>query len=268
MKSIRTRHRIRETHHVPCRVGLVVAATVLAQDGPTGSFFEANEEAIVHTYRADMERQGRTSSLPVAVSFAAFVEYEKATSAEDHRRRDELERRGEVFPVESGTRCRVIRGGGMSVGPIVRTAQEIRLLNGRHKGQSGWIVAKHLRKRSRIRVEPPERFTDENWDTPRPLALALQAQDKVVYRELLAARDKAMAAARALPRGERQRQAATWSSAASDRSYWIAMISTRRPPCGSSNGADRATGRPRILMARFRKEEPESGLACPGVRCF
>ncbi len=51
----------------------------------------------------------------------------------------------------------------------------------------------------------PERYTDENRDTPRPLALAFQAQDKVIYRELMAAREKAMNAAKALPRGDRQR---------------------------------------------------------------
>ena len=93
---------------------------------------------------------------------------------------------------------------GCRVGPIVRTAQEIRLLNGPQKGKGGWIVAKHLRRYSRIKVEPPERYTDENWDTPRPLALAFQAQDKVVYRELLAALNQSMTAAKALPRGERQ----------------------------------------------------------------
>ncbi len=185
---------------------LIVAFTILAQGGPTDSFFNEKEQAIVYTYRAEMERKGQISRLPIAASFAAFADYEKAAYAEDRRRCDELERRGDVFWVESGTRCQVVRGGGMSVGPIVRTAQEIRLLNGRQKGKSGWIVAKHLRRDSRIKVEPPERYTDENWDTPRPLALAFLAQDKVVYRELLAAQDKAMAAAKALPRGDRQRQ--------------------------------------------------------------
>src|SRR5271155_1776277 len=151
---------------------LVVAFTVLAQGGPTDSFFREKEEAIVYTYRAAMERKGQISRLPVAASFAAFADYEKATYAEDRQRCHELERRGDVFWVESGTRCQVVRGGGMSVGPIVRTAQEIRLLNGHQKGKSGWIVAKHLRRYARIKVEPPERYTDENWDTPRPLALA------------------------------------------------------------------------------------------------
>ena len=187
-------------------VALVVAFTFLAQGGPTESFFRENEEAIVYTYRAEMERKGLISRLPVAASFTAFAEYEKANHDEDRQRCIELERLGDVFWVESGTRCQVVRGGGMSVGPIVRTAQEIRLLNGQQKGRSGWIVAKYLRKYSRIKVEPPERYTDETWDTPRPLALAFQAQDKVVYRELLAARDKAMTAAKVLPRGDRQRQ--------------------------------------------------------------
>jgi hypothetical protein len=185
---------------------LFVAVMVLAQTGPTDSFLRENDEAIIYTYRAEVERKGRISKLPVAASFAAFVDYEKASYAEDRQRCNELERRGDVFWVESGTRCQVIRGGGMSVGPIVRTAQEVRLLNGHHKGKTGWIVAKHLRRYSRIKVEPPGRYTDETWDTPRPLALAFQAQDKVIYRELLAAREKAMTAAKALPRGDRQRQ--------------------------------------------------------------
>jgi hypothetical protein len=184
----------------------VVGVAVLAQGGPTDSFFGEREEVIVYFYQAELERQGRIGRLPVAASFAAFVDYGKAAYAEDRQRCDELESRGDVFLIESGTRCQVVRGGGMSVGPIVRTAQEIRLLNGQHKGRSGWIVAKYLRRSPRIRVEPPERYTDENWDTPRPLALAIQAQDKVVYRELLAARDKAKRAAEAVPSRARQRQ--------------------------------------------------------------
>ena len=185
---------------------LIFAATVLAQRGPTDSIFRENEEAVVYSYSAELDRKGRTSSLPVATSFAAFVDYEKAAAANDHERCDEMEKRGDVLRVESGTRCQVGRGGGMSVGPVVRFAQEIRLMNGQHKGKSGWIVAKQVRGNSRILVEPPERYTDANRDTPRPLALAFQAQDKVVYRELLAARHKAMAAAKGLPKGARQRR--------------------------------------------------------------
>jgi hypothetical protein len=185
---------------------LFVVVTALAESGPTETFFRENDEAIVYTYQAEVERKGAISILPVASSFVAFVEYEKAAYAKDRRHCDEMEKRGDIFSVESGTRCQVVREGGMSVGPIVRSAQEIRLLNGHYKGKSGWIVAKHLRKYSRIKIEPPERYTDENWDTPRPLALAFQAQDKVVYRELRAAQDKASAAARALPKGNRQRQ--------------------------------------------------------------
>jgi hypothetical protein len=40
----------------------------------------------------------------------------------------------------------------------------------------------------------------------RPLALALQAQDKVIFRELLAARAKAMAGTPSKSHGDRQRQ--------------------------------------------------------------
>lgn len=185
---------------------LVVAVTFVSQNGFADSAFKEKEEAVVYAYRADMERKRQIGRLPDAATFAAFVDYEKAIFAGDKQRCDELERRGDIFWIESGTRCRVLRGGGMSVGPIVRTAQEIYLLNGQEKGKSGWIVAKHLRRHSRIRVEPPEPYTEENWDTPRPLALAFQAQDKVVYRELLAAREKANIAAAALPRGVRQRQ--------------------------------------------------------------
>ena len=185
---------------------LLVAVTVVSQNGSADSVFKEKEEAVVYTYRVDMEQKRQVSRLPVAASFAAFVDYEKAIFAEDHQRCDELERRGDIFWIESGTRCQVLRGGGMSVGPIVRTAQEIHLLNGHQKGKSGWIVAKHLRRHSRIRVEPPEPYTEKNWDTPSPLALAYQAQDKVVYRELLAARDKGNIAAAALARGVRQRQ--------------------------------------------------------------
>ena len=63
---------------------------------------------------------------------------------------------------------------------------------------------------------PPPAFADQGGTAgaihrgelgyPPPLALAFQAQDKVVYRELLAAREKANIAAAALPRGVRQRQ--------------------------------------------------------------
>jgi hypothetical protein len=184
---------------------LVIVIAVLAQGVTTESFFRENEEAVVYTYRPDMDRKGLTSKVPVAASFASFVDYEKAASAGDMERCRELERRGDVFWVESGTRCRVIRGGGMAVGSIVRSSREIRLVRGQQQVRNGCIDAKHLRPYSRIRVEPPVRYTDENQDSPRPLALALQAQDKVAYRELIAARDKAMNAAEALPRSNRQR---------------------------------------------------------------
>ena len=147
---------------------LIIAVTVLAQGGGTDSFFREKEEAVIYTYRAEMERKGLISKVPVAGSFASFVDYEKAAYAGDRQRCNELERRGDVFWVESGTRCLVIRGGGMSVGPIVRTAQEIRLLKGQQEVRNGWIEAKHLRRYSRIKVEPPERYTDDNRDTPRP----------------------------------------------------------------------------------------------------
>jgi hypothetical protein len=184
---------------------LILMATVVAQGGGTDSFFREGEEAIVYTYRVEAEREGRISRVLAVASFAVFVEYQKAAHAADLPRCRELERRGDVYWVEGGTRCRVIRGGGMSVGPIVRTAQEVRLLNGAHKGRGGWVEASHLRPRMHIRVQPPEPTTDENWDTPRPLALAFQAQDKVIYRELLDARAKAMAAARAASSRERRR---------------------------------------------------------------
>ncbi len=103
--------------------GLVVAFTVLAQGVPTESLFRENEEAIVYTYRAEMERKGQISRLPVAAFFASFVNYEKATFAEDRLLSKEMESRGEVFSVESGTRCQVIQSGGMSVGPIVRSTK-------------------------------------------------------------------------------------------------------------------------------------------------
>jgi hypothetical protein len=185
---------------------LIVVTTVLAHGGVTDSFFRENEEAIVYTYRAESERKGQISPVPAAASFAAFVDYQKAIYAKDLPRCHEMERRGHVYWVESGTRCQVIRGGGMSVGPIVRTTQEIRLLTGPHKGKHGWIEADQVRRYSPIRVEPPERYTDENWDTPRPRALAYLTQDKVIYRELLAARDKATTAAQAVSRRDRQRQ--------------------------------------------------------------
>ena len=185
---------------------LIIAVSVLAQVVTTDSFFRENEEAIIYTYRPEMEQKGLISKVPVAASFASFIDYQKAAYAEDRQRCNELEKRGDVSWVESGTRCLVIRGGGMAVGPIVRSTQEIRLLKGQQEIRRGWIEAKYLRRYSRIKVEPPERYTDENRDSPRPLALAFQAQDKVIYRELLAAREKAETAAKALPRGNRQRQ--------------------------------------------------------------
>ena len=42
-------------------VALVVAVTVLAQAGPTDPFFGEKEEAIVYTYRAEVERSGQIS---------------------------------------------------------------------------------------------------------------------------------------------------------------------------------------------------------------
>ncbi len=132
-----------------------VVATVLAQGASADTFFQENEKAVVYTYRFEAERKGQISRLPVATSFSAFVDYQIAAYAEDRERCQELEGRGDVYWVESGTRCQVVRGGGMSVGPIVRSYQEIRLLNGPQKGKNGLIVAGHLRRYSRIRVEPP-----------------------------------------------------------------------------------------------------------------
>jgi hypothetical protein len=183
---------------------LFIAATTFAQTGPTDSVFGEKEEAIVYRYQAEMEQKGAISVVPSAVSFEAFVDYEKAAHAKDRGRCDEMEKQGQIYWIDSGTRCHVVRSWGMSVGPVIRAGREIRLLNGKHKGKIGWILAKYLRKYPRIRIEPPERYTDETWDTPRPLALALQAQDKVVYREMLAAQDNAMTAARGLTKRKRQ----------------------------------------------------------------
>ena len=183
-----------------------LAVTVIVQTGPNYSVFGKEDEVVVYSYQAEADRNGEISILPVTASFAAFVEYQKAAYAKDRRSRDEMEERGDLFWVESGTLCQADRMSGMRVGPIVRQAYEIRLLNGPHRGKSGWTEAKNLRKRSRIVVEPPEPITDRNRGTSRPLALAFQAQDRVVYRELVAAQDKARTVARTMPTMDRQQQ--------------------------------------------------------------
>ena len=75
----------------------IIVVTVLAQAFATDTFFREKEEAIVYTYRAEMEQKTQISQVPVAASFASFVDYEKATFAEDRQRCNELERRGDVF---------------------------------------------------------------------------------------------------------------------------------------------------------------------------
>ena len=147
---------------------LVLAITVLAQGGSADTFFRENEEAVVYTYRVEVEREGRICRLPVAASFAAFVELSESGLCRGSPALRGVGKSGRCLlgrerdPVSGGPR------GGMSVGPIIRTAQEIRLLNGPQKGKSGWIVASHLRRYARIRVEPPERYTDETRTHPAP----------------------------------------------------------------------------------------------------
>ena len=167
---------------------LVLAITILAQAGLTRSFFGEGEEVIVYTYRAEMDRTGRISSLPVASSFAAFVHYQKATHAKDLRLCQEMEGRGDVYSVESGTRCHVAPRR-TDVGRPSRPRRPRDPTPERPPQGPGWMDRGRPISvvESRITVEPPERYTEDNWDTPRPLALAFQAQDKVIYRELFAA---------------------------------------------------------------------------------
>jgi hypothetical protein len=185
----------------------VLVITILAQTGPRYSVFGRDDEAVVYIYQANADSNGETSSLPVTASFNAFVDYEKAAHKQDRRFCDDMERRGDLFWVGSGTICKVEQMSGMSVGPIIRQAYKIRLLNGPHQGRNGWIEAKHVRKRSRIVVEPPEPITDEKRNSPRSLALAFRAQDQVVFRELIAAQDEAKSAAQIMPTRDLQRQA-------------------------------------------------------------
>ena len=62
-----------------------IAVSALAQAVGADTFFQENEEAIVYTYSPEMEKQGLISKVPVATSFATFVEYQKAAYAEDRR---------------------------------------------------------------------------------------------------------------------------------------------------------------------------------------
>ena len=106
---------------------LFIAATTFAQAGPTVSVFGEMEEAIVYRYQAEVEQKGAISVVPSAASFEAFVDYEKAAHAKDHGRCDEMEKRGQIYWIESGTRCHS-RSWGMSVGPVIRAGQEVRNL--------------------------------------------------------------------------------------------------------------------------------------------
>jgi hypothetical protein len=170
--------------------------------------YNPGEEVIVYNYRPEAERKETISSHPVPVSLTAFAEFEKAAAARNPQGYDALEKRGDLFWVMSGTRCRVggFRSGSVVEATRIRDAYEIQVLNGDHKGKGGYILASLLRKRPRIVIEPPESINDENRDLPSLLALTIQAQDKVIYRELAAAVAKASAAARTLPKGNAKRQ--------------------------------------------------------------
>jgi hypothetical protein len=170
--------------------------------------FGPGDEVIVYNYRPEAERKETISSHPVPTSLTAFVAFEKAANARNPRDYDALEKKGDLFWVMSGTRCRVtgFRPGSIIEETRIRDAYEIQVLNGEHKGKAGYILASLLRKRPRIVIEPPEPITDENRDLPNFLALTIQAQDKVIYRELAAAGAKASAAARTLPKGNAKRQ--------------------------------------------------------------
>jgi hypothetical protein len=146
---------------------LVLMLTVVTGGGFADPFFEPGDEAIAYDYRPTPDSMRRIIGVPVATSFAAFEAYEQAMNLGDQLCRDKLERRGDVFWIENGTRCRVGRESGSVRGRIVRTAREVRLLNGHMQGTEGWISTRQLRRRMRIRIEPPERVTDDNRDTPR-----------------------------------------------------------------------------------------------------
>ncbi len=184
---------------------LVLVARALVTPGYA---FGPGEEVIVYNYRPDAERKETISSHPVPVSLTAFIEFEKAAAARNPRGYDALEKRGDLFWVMSGTRCRVVgfRPGSVVETTRIRDAYEIQVINGDHKGKGGYILANLLRKRPRIVIEPPEPVNDANRDLPSVLAFTIQAQDKVIYRELAAAVAKASAAARTLPKGNAKRQ--------------------------------------------------------------
>jgi hypothetical protein len=182
---------------------LFVGLASLSQVSRTSPLSES--ETIVYSVQGGAGRNASISSLPVTTSFTKFVDFEKAIVSGDPRVREAMEKRGDLFWVESGTRCRLVGGvSGTLVGTLVRQAYKIGLLNGDHEGKTGWIAAEDIRKRSRIVVDLPESITEENRETPHSFALAYLNQDKVIYREIVAAQDKASAAALMFPPGKQR----------------------------------------------------------------
>jgi ribosomal protein L24 len=192
-----------EVRRVACYVVLMTLALVVPCDA-----FDPGDELIVYNYQPEAERKETISSHPVPVSLTAFIEFEKAAAARNPRGYNALEKQGDLFWVMSGTRCRVVgfRPGRVLESTRIRDAYEIHVLNGDHKGKEGYILASLLRKRPRIVIEPVESINDANRDLPSVLAFTIQAQDKMIYRELAAAVAKASAAARTLPKGNAKRQ--------------------------------------------------------------
>lgn len=189
-------------------VVLCVAVAAVAAQAPAE--IAPGAEAIVYNYRAEAERKDTISAHPVAASLSEFPEMEKGADARDAAALKAMERRGALLWVLSGTRCRVVerlRAGATIGSDLRRDIARIELLNGDHKGKEGWIASVLLRKRPKITIDPPEPLDDENRDSPRLLALMLQAQDRVIYREIRAADRKATAAARTLPKTSAKRRA-------------------------------------------------------------
>jgi hypothetical protein len=190
-------------------IAVLVSAFVGQTAAKDFTVFKPSDEAIIycHSKQAD-----EPSSAIVTNSETAMWDFEKVFDAKDKEGLVALEKQGRLAFIPAGTRVRIIKyHEGHKVqfmGTYVRPCFEVRLLEGSHKDQAGFVIVTDVRPRPVIHVA-----VDGPKDSPETLAKAILKQDKEAFKALTTAYQDAEAAAKKLPPGNRLRQArfdTTW----------------------------------------------------------
>ncbi len=85
-------------------------------------------------------RAGQHTDAPICSDYFAFRAFEKALAAKDDEGYDELQDKGKVVHVRTGTRVRILDFHRFPGDEDIRDAIEVRLLDGPLKGKKAWAI--------------------------------------------------------------------------------------------------------------------------------